>query len=122
MSTGGRHPRESGDPVSLAATTLGSRRSLPSTPIGGGNDAIFELTLNRMRWRARRGLLENDLLLNRFLDRNAYDLDQRQTAALEALLALSDNDLLDLLLARSEPTGDLNTDDVRSLLTLLRAA
>ncbi len=79
-------------------------------------------TLNRLRWRARRGLLENDLLLNRFLDTHAYNLDQHQAAALEQLLQLPDNDLLDLLLARNELTGDLNTADVRSLLTQLRAA
>jgi antitoxin CptB len=76
--------------------------------------------LGRLKWRCRRGLLENDLLLERFFARHGDALTSSQAIALEALVALPDNDLLDLLLARQEPHGDLDRPAVRDLLALLR--
>jgi succinate dehydrogenase flavin-adding protein (antitoxin of CptAB toxin-antitoxin module) len=58
--------------------------------------------LRRLRWRCRRGLLENDLVLARFLERRAAGLDREQLAALNALLESDDNDLWDLLSGRVE--------------------
>jgi antitoxin CptB len=84
--------------------------------------AIGEVELRRLRWRARRGLLENDVLIGRFLDREGERLDAEDLRALAALLALPDNDLLDLLLARKEPTGALDDNRVRALLARMRAA
>ncbi|MGE5793374.1 MAG: succinate dehydrogenase assembly factor 2 [Bacteroidota bacterium] len=49
--------------------------------------------LNRLRWRCRRGLLENDLVLERFLERHGATLDAERLAALDELLALPDPDL-----------------------------
>ena len=43
-----------------------------------------------------------------------------QAHGLEALMELADNDLLDLLLARKEPEGDLLRDDVVQVLRLMR--
>ncbi|EEE08232.1 TPR repeat protein [Burkholderia multivorans CGD2M] len=40
--------------------------------------------------------------------------------ALSRLLDLSDNDLMDLLLARKEPEGDLDSPEVHRLLEMLR--
>ncbi|GJH20065.1 succinate dehydrogenase assembly factor 2 [Caballeronia novacaledonica] len=74
----------------------------------------------RLRWRARRGLLENDLIFDRFFSRYEHDLSDADVAALTRLLELSDNELMDLLLARTEPEGDLATPDVIRLLELLR--
>jgi antitoxin CptB len=54
----------------------------------------------RLRWRARRGLLENDILLTRFLDRYEARLTDPQVLGLDVLLDLTDNDLLDVLLER----------------------
>jgi antitoxin CptB len=84
------------------------------------NTALSDTTLRRLRWRARRGLLENDLILDRFLSREGDKLDRRDAAALERLLDLGDNELLDLLLARAEPRAPLDTDDVKTLLARLR--
>jgi antitoxin CptB len=81
-----------------------------------------ETDRRRLRWRARRGLLENDLLLGRFLDRHEADLDDVSRAALLELLELPDNELLDLLLARRELAPELDRPPVRSLLARLRAA
>jgi antitoxin CptB len=76
----------------------------------------------RLRWRARRGLLENDLLLTRFLDRYETELTDGEVAGLDRLLDLTDNDLLDLILERREPGGDLEDPEVRRVLQRLRAA
>ena len=46
----------------------------------------------------------------------------RQAQALQVLMDLSDPDLLDLLLARREPEGELNLPDVRAVLNQMRAA
>jgi antitoxin CptB len=65
-----------------------------------GHEAI---SLARLRWRCRRGMLENDLILARFLDAHEDDLDGKAIAALERLLDLSDNELWDVLSGRLEP-------------------
>jgi|GEM_PF-1099361 len=57
-------------------------------------------TLDRIRWRARRGLLENDLLLKRFLEKELVGLSPDELHTLDAMLLLSDNDLLDVLMGR----------------------
>ncbi|KND59860.1 YgfY [Candidatus Burkholderia verschuerenii] len=74
----------------------------------------------RLRWRARRGLLENDLIFERFFSKYEQQLSDADVAALTRLLELSDNELMDLLLARTEPEGDLATPDVVRLLQMLR--
>ncbi|MGH8315489.1 MAG: succinate dehydrogenase assembly factor 2 [Steroidobacterales bacterium] len=59
--------------------------------------------LARLRWRCRRGMLENDLILARFLDARAAALSAAEVAALDTLLDYSDNDLWSLLSGREEP-------------------
>ena len=76
----------------------------------------------RLRWRSRRGLLENDLVLTRFLDAHEEQLTDEEVDALTRLLDLADNPLMDLLLARSEPEGELDVPHVRALLARLRQA
>lgn len=56
---------------------------------------------DRLRWRARRGLLENDLLLTRFLDRHLDAMGEEEMQLLDTLLLLDDNNLLDLLMGRT---------------------
>jgi antitoxin CptB len=75
----------------------------------------------RLRWRSRRGLLENDLVLTRFLDANEATLTDEEVGGLVRLLDLSDNALIDLLLGRSEPDGDLDDPYARRMLDRLRA-
>ena len=83
-------------------------------------DLIDERSLSKLKWRCRRGLLENDLLIERFFALYEATLTLRQSAALNELMDLADNDLLDLLLARKEPEGEINTSDVRQVLAMLR--
>jgi len=61
--------------------------------------------LNRLRWRCRRGMLENDLILARFLDARGDALTEAELTALDRLLELSDAELWELLSGRREP-GD----------------
>jgi antitoxin CptB len=63
---------------------------------------ITDTELNRLRWRCRRGLLENDLVLERFLDRHGAALDRAAVAALDELLALPDPDLWALMSGQRE--------------------
>jgi len=58
--------------------------------------------LNRLRWRCRRGLLELDIVLERFLGLYGADLKQEDLVALAELLAFEDNDLWDVVSGRSE--------------------
>ena len=76
----------------------------------------------RLRWRARRGLLENDLILTRFLDAHEASLSDNEVEAFSRLMELSDNDLMGLLLVRNEPTGELDVPAVHVLLARLRSA
>jgi antitoxin CptB len=84
--------------------------------------ALDPVALNRLKWRCRRGLLENDILIERFFARHGSCITQRQAEALQVLLELPDNDLLELLLARCEPTGELDCAAVREVLMQIRVA
>ena len=75
----------------------------------------------RLRWRSRRGLLENDIIMERFFLRYEHELSDADVGAMTALLELGDNDLMDLLLARKEPEGELATVGVRDVLIKLRS-
>src|SRR5271169_5679787 len=63
---------------------------------------VSRVELNRLRWRCRRGMLENDLILARFLDTRGEGISAQEIAALDRLLELSDNELWDLLSSRQE--------------------
>ncbi|WP_085316906.1 FAD assembly factor SdhE [Derxia lacustris] len=80
------------------------------------------LKRTRLRWRARRGLLENDLIITRFLDKNELQLSDEDVAVLSELFELPDTDLLEMILARREPEGGLDTPAVHRVLGMLRAA
>ncbi len=71
---------------------------------------------NRVRWRCRRGLLELDLILARFLERHYGGLDLAQRQAFDRLLEAPDNDLLDLAMGRAEVESEVE----RRLVDLLR--
>ncbi|MDP3622048.1 MAG: succinate dehydrogenase assembly factor 2 [Polynucleobacter sp.] len=80
--------------------------------------------LYRLKSDARRGLLENDLILERFFRRYADALSKEDGVVLAQLLALSDNDLMDLLIGRVDALqslGDLcDTPGFKRTLMRLR--
>ena len=81
---------------------------------------IDERALSKLRWRCRRGLLENDLLIERFFNRHPEGISLSHADGLTVLMDLADNDLLDLLLRRKEPSGEIDTMAVRGVLAELR--
>jgi antitoxin CptB len=77
---------------------------------------LSELERARLRWRARRGLLENDLIITRFLDQYEAHLTDADVSALTDLFEMGDNDLLDVLLARTSLQGHYDTPAIRALV------
>ena len=84
------------------------------------NELLGEVGLNKLRWRCRRGLLENDLFIDRFFRHHEETITTRQAAGLLALMDLPDNDLLDLLLARQQPQAELDRPEVHEVLAQMR--
>ncbi|MGP1678172.1 MAG: succinate dehydrogenase assembly factor 2, partial [Burkholderiales bacterium] len=52
--------------------------------------------------QCRRGLLELDLVLERFLQKHCDRLEGERLSSFQTLLTYADNELLDLIRARSE--------------------
>ena len=94
------------------------------------NELIGERALSKLKWRCRRGLLENDLLIEKFFAKYDATLTVSQAKGMNDLMALSDNDLLDLLLKRKEPVeliqaeskANASTPEAFEVLDLLRPA
>jgi antitoxin CptB len=84
-------------------------------------DLASDAIVRRLRWRSRRGLLENDLLLGRYFEQWQDRMSVADHDGLARLLDLSDNDLLDLLVGRQAPEGDLDRPEVKSVLEKIRA-
>jgi len=89
-----------------------------------GLDAkLGERELSKLRWRTRRGLLENDLFIERFFNKYEQLLTVRQANSLNALMDLSDNDLLDLHLQRkslAQVRPEFDTPDIQHILQMLQ--
>jgi len=93
--------------------------SVGAPPAASGR-AIDAAALSKLRWRCRRGLLENDLLIERLFNR-AAPLTQAEANGLYLLMELADNDLLDLFLGRKKPTANLDRPEVHQVLEAVRA-
>jgi len=63
---------------------------------------VDDRTVERLKWKSRRGLLELDLVLEKFWKGPGRELTADEAAALELLLAMPDNDLLDLVMRRAQ--------------------
>jgi antitoxin CptB len=82
-------------------------RERPTAPMMDGGydrtDPPDERRLARIRWRCRRGMLENDLVLARYLDARGGALTAGQAEMLDRLLDLPDQALWDLIARRADP-------------------
>ncbi|HLQ02843.1 MAG TPA: succinate dehydrogenase assembly factor 2 [Burkholderiales bacterium] len=76
---------------------------------------VTNVEMNRLRWRCRRGRLENELVLERFLHAHGAQLEGEQLRAFENLLECSDDELWGLVSGRRE-CGDSALSDVVQLL------
>jgi antitoxin CptB len=59
--------------------------------------------LARLRWRCRRGLLELDIVLGRFVEQEYVDLNEAQKIKFDVLLDFSDNALWDRITGKEPP-------------------
>ncbi|MEY4294821.1 MAG: antitoxin [Pseudomonadota bacterium] len=75
---------------------------------------LDERALSKLKWRSRRGMLENDLFVERFFTKHEAALTTDDEAGMYALMDLSDNDLMDLLLSRKQ----LNEVEIRDLQSI----
>jgi len=80
--------------------------------------------LYRLKSDARRGLLENDLILQRFFERYGSQISVEDGKVLSQLFALEDNDLMDLLIGRRDTMVGLEKesqeDSFKAVLQKLR--
>lgn len=76
--------------------------------------------ISKLHWRCRRGLLENDLFIEKFFKSFEQQLRKSNLRGLELLMDLSDNDLLDIFLRKSEPSKDLNVPEVHEIIAMIR--
>ena len=68
---------------------------------------LTDLELSKLRWRCRRGFLENDLILTRLLERRGANFSDAEHEQLLSLIALDDNDLWEIIAGRTDafPAG-----------------
>jgi len=85
------------------------------------NTPLGERALSKLRWRCRRGLLENDLFIERFFNRYAPQMTVGQARGMYILMDLSDNDLMDLFMKRKPLGTDIASEEVSEVLSLLTA-
>jgi antitoxin CptB len=74
--------------------------------------------MDRLRWNCRRGMLELDLVLTGFLDKQYPKLTESQVKVFKKLLDYPDTDLWDMIMARTEPAD--NT--MKTVLKLIRVS
>jgi len=78
--------------------------------------------LERVRWRARRGLLELDIVLGRFIETYYAQLDEAGQQAFEVLLDMPDNPLWDMIAGRAERgVQEATQSEQQALLEKIRA-
>ena len=82
---------------------------------------LSERALSKLRWRTRRGLLENDLFIERFFSRHESGLTVGNARGMYVLMDLADNDLMDLFLQRKPLSPEIATPEVREVLDMLLA-
>jgi antitoxin CptB len=85
-----------------------------------GKQALGERALSKLHWRSRRGLLENDLFIQKFFERHESRLTVGHARGMYELMDLSDNDLLDILLQRKELPDKALTEEALEVLSMLR--
>lgn len=73
---------------------------------------------SRIRWDCRRGMLELDIVLARFMDQNFERLTPQEVEAFKDLLAYSDPDLWGLI----QDSGTCGDDEIKTVLQLLRGS
>ncbi len=58
--------------------------------------------MERVRWRCRRGLLELDIVLGRFIEQRYPSMDHEQRVIFDELLDMPDTELWDVITGKKE--------------------
>jgi len=90
---------------------------------------LTDVELRRLSWRCRRGLLELDIVLQRFSEHHLASLNADELTAFDRLLDCPDNEFLDVVTSRKEfasvetsNTDALNAGAMQQVLEKLRSS
>ncbi len=78
--------------------------------------------VNRMRWAARRGMLELDLVLAPFVEHRYEQLDEKDRQQFQNLMRCEDQDLFSWLLQREQSQDQELQAIVSLILEFVRTA
>ena len=67
--------------------------------------SLTDEEVRRLSWRCRRGLLELDIVLQRFSEQHLEELSASELVAFDGLLDLPDNEFLDVVTGRVDFAG-----------------
>lgn len=81
---------------------------------------MSEAELRRLNWRCRRGMLELDIVLQRFAEHQLMTLDLAELSAFDALLDFPDNEFLDVVTDKLHVNAAINTPAMQRLMRKLR--
>jgi antitoxin CptB len=80
---------------------------------------VSDQELNRMRWAARRGMLELDLVLEPFVNARYASLDEQDRERFQQLMICEDQDLFGWFLRREKPADEELAAIVSQILEFL---
>ena len=83
---------------------------------------VSEQEINRMRWAARRGMLELDLVLEPYVEARYADLDEDDRVRFHRLMECEDQDLFGWFMQRQRPDDPELAALVDKILTFARTA
>jgi len=91
-------------------------------------NSMTDEEVRRLSWRCRRGLLELDIVLQRFSENHLATLTKSELLAFDSLLDLPDNEFLDVVTSRIKLANveafkakQIDTDAMQSVITKLSA-
>jgi antitoxin CptB len=83
--------------------------------------SMTDVELRRLSWRCRRGMLELDIVLQRFAEHQLMSLDVAELSAFDILLDFPDNEFLDVVTDKSSLDAAISTPAMQRLITKLRS-
>lgn len=84
---------------------FGTQDANPHALNGNPESGVLDpVSLERVRWRCRRGLLELDIVLGRFIEQRYTVMDNEQRLVFDELLDMPDTELWDVITGKKEPT------------------
>ena len=109
-------------PLSDGTTSHSTRLPKDASQVAGYLKGRGDKNLQRVLWRSRRGLLELDIVLGRFIEAHYEQLDEVERQEFEALLDMPDNPLWDMIAGRAERGAqEAAHDGPQALLEKIRA-